>query len=150
MSRWKWWASSVKDRMPHTGITFVITALIIVGLGGCSTTQQTQRTTTVHYVQIHEQVAPRTLSVNKGDEIRWHNLSPSPVQIGILDTKWREHVICEKGFKRFGQVEDLVIIQPQEYVSLCFSKAGSIQYNVWLDPKNLTGSMSPTSTIRVD
>ena len=150
MSLRKQWASSVKRRMPYAGITFAFAALVIVELAGCGAAQDIQRSTTVHYIQIRQQITPRTLYVRRGDEIRWQNLLPGPVQVGLLDTKWREHVICEEGFKRFGQVEDLVIIQPQEYVSLCFSKTGTVHYNVWLDPGNLTGSMSPTSTIRID
>ena len=131
-------------------IRLAAAVLALVGLAGCGVTHVTEQSVTVHDVHIRQEVTPRMLFARRGDQIRWHNLLPSPVQIGILGTRWQDHVVCEKGFKRFGQMEDLVTIQPQEYVSLCFSQVGTVQYNVWLDPKNLTGSMSPTATIRID
>lgn len=130
-----------------------IAMLVFAGLaelGGCGAAQTIPRSARVHDVHIGQEVTPRMLYVQRGDEIRWHNLLPGPVRVGILDIKWRDHVVCEKGFKRLGLVEDLVTIQPQEYVSLCFSQVGTVRYNVWLDPANLTGSMSPTSTIRIE
>lgn len=125
-------------------------AVIFIVLGGCELSQTRPEDAAVHNVHIGDEVTPKFLSVQRGDEIRWHNLRPQPVKIGLLDIKWRDHLVCEKGFKRFGQVDDLVVIQPQEYVSLCFSHTGTVRYNVWLDPNNLTGSMTPTSTIRID
>lgn len=124
--------------------------LALVGLAGCGVSHVTDKSVTVHDVHIRQEVTPRMLYARKGDEIRWHNLRASPIQIGILGTKWQDHVTCEKGFTRFGQMDDLVTIQPKEHVSLCFSQVGTVHYNVWLDPKNLTGSMSPTATIRID
>jgi hypothetical protein len=127
-----------------------LAATLAGGLGGCGGTPLGDRSMTVHTIRIQQEVSPRILYVRKGDEVRWQNLQPNPVQIGILGTKWQDHLTCEKGFSQFGQVTDLVTIQPQEQVSLCFSRAGTVQYNVWLDPKNLTGSMSSTATVRVD
>jgi len=55
-----------------------------------------------------------------------------------------------EGPRGFGTIDDLVVIAPQEYVSLCFAQPATIRYNVWLDAKNVKGSMSPTATIRID
>ena len=121
----------------------------ITGFSGCGTAA-VSNPTTVHDVNISQDVTPRLLTVQPGDEIRWHNLLPSPVKVGILDNKWQDNILCQKGFMWFGQMNDLVTIAPNEYVSLCFSKPGTVRYNVWLDPNNLTGSMTPTSTIRID
>jgi hypothetical protein len=131
-------------------VRLAVAMLALMEVAGCGATHVTERSGRVHDVHILQEVTPRMLYARRGEEIRWHNLLPSPVQIGILGTRWQGHVTCEKGFTRFGQMEDLVTIQPQEHVSLCFSKVGTVQYNVWLDPKNLTGSMSPTATIRID
>jgi hypothetical protein len=134
------------NRIPlATGVLIWLTALY-----GCGLAHTAAKGASVHEVRIGEDVAPRLLYVQRGDEIRWHNGRPHPVQLGLLDTTWRTHVICEKGFRRFGLLEDLVVIPPQQYVSLCFSRVGTIRYNVWLDPDNLAGSMTPTSAIRVD
>ena len=55
----------------------------------------------------------------------------------------------EKGFTRFGTMQDTAIIQPREYVSICFSQPGTIQYNVWLNPDDPRGSITPTAKIQV-
>jgi hypothetical protein len=144
------WESFPPFRGPWDIVRLTMVGLFVAGMVGCGATHVATRTATVHEIQIQQEISPRMLHVRTGDEIRWHNLLSSPVQIGILGTKWQDYVMCEKGFKQFGQVMDLVMIQPQEHVSLCFSKVGTVQYNVWLDPKNLTGSMSSTATIRID
>ena len=139
---------STPGRNAITALALAVT--LAAGLDGCGGTPLSHRSMTVHTIRIQQEVSPRILYVRKGDEVRWQNLQPNPVQIGILGTKWQDHLTCEKGFSQFGQVTDLVTIQPQEHVSLCFSSPGTVQYNVWLDPKNLTGSMSATATVRVD
>jgi len=128
---------------------FSVLWLTVTAFSGCGTSAVTP-SPTVHEVHIREDVTPRLLNVRRGDEIRWRNLLPVPVKVGILDNTWQDKVGCQKGFQWLGQMNDLVTIAPQDYVSLCFSKPGTISYNVWLDPKNLTGSMTPTSTIRID
>jgi hypothetical protein len=125
-------------------------SILLLGMLSCTAGPQAGGSGAVRYIQIRHDVTPPTLYARVGDEIRWHNLSPDPVRVGILDNKWRDHVACEKGFTRFGMMEDLVTIQPQEYVSLCFSKAATVRYNVWLHAQNLKGSMSPTASIRID
>jgi hypothetical protein len=117
---------------------------------GCSLKERAQRAGTVRYVKILDEVKPTTLYVRVGDEIRWLNLQSCPVRVGILNGGWHGDVTYEKGFKRFGTMEDLVVIAPQEYVSLCFAKPATVHYNVWLDAQTFKESMSPTATIRID
>lgn len=117
---------------------------------GCSQKGGAQSAGTVRCVQILEEVKPPTLYARVGDEIRWVNLQSSPVRVGILNGGWHSDVSCEKGFTRFGTMEDSVEIPPQEYVSLCLGKPATLHYNVWLDAENIKGSMTPTATIRVD
>ena len=126
-------------------------SILLLGILSCTTGPHAGGSSgAVRYIQIRHDFTPSTLYARVGDEIRWHNVSPDPVRVGILDNKWRDHVACEKGFTRFGTMEDVVTIQPQEYVSLCFSKAATVRYNVWLHAENLKGSMSPTAAIRID
>jgi hypothetical protein len=124
--------------------------ILLLGILSCTTGPHAGGSGAVRYIQIRQNFIPSTLYARIGDEIRWQNVSPDPVRVGILDNKWRDHVVCEKGFTRFGTMEDVVTIQPQEYVSLCFSKAATVHYNVWLHAQNLKGSMSPTAAIRID
>lgn len=107
---------------------------------------QSVRTRDIH---IRDHVSPPDLYVNAGDEVRWHNLRADPVKVGLLSHHQLDLVSCEKGFKRFGTVEDTATIPPREYVSLCFSRPGTVQYNVWLDPSDPHRSMVPTAKIQV-
>ena len=140
--------SGVFGRWMLVGLTLSVSIASVVI--GCSLTEPVQKTGTVRYVQILDEVKPPTLYAQVGDEIRWLNLQSSPVRVGFLNGGWHGQVACEKGFKRFGTMEDLVEIAPQDYVSLCFAKPATVRYNVWLDAQNLKGLMSPTATIRID
>lgn len=142
------WVSSVFGR--KTLVSLVMALWVVSEIVGCSQNVSVQSTGAVRYVHILDEVRPQTLYARVGDEIRWLNLQSGPVRVGILHGAWDGHVACEKGFKRFGAMDDVVVIAPQEYVSLCFAKPATIRYNIWMDAKNLKGSMSPTATIRID
>src|SRR5262245_25849869 len=133
-----------------TGVGFIVVLCVGLPVSGCSVNERVQSTGTVRYVEILNEVKPSTLHARVGDEIRWVNLQSSTVRVGILNGGWHGHVACEKGFKTFGSMADWAEIPPQEYVSLCFGKPATVQYNVWLDTQNPRGSMTPTATIRVD
>ncbi|BCA56155.1 conserved exported protein of unknown function [Nitrospira sp. KM1] len=132
-----------------TGRGLLEIALMLALLQGCGVGKPGAGTA-VRYVEINKEVTPRVLFARIGEEVRWHNASSSPIRVGILNVAWRDVVSCETGFGSFGAMEDVVTIPPQDYASLCFSKATTVQYNVWLDLENIKGSMSPTATIRVD
>lgn len=148
----KMWERQTRARIGLRGRLAVASLLSILlsGILSCTAGPHAGGSGAVRYIQIRHDVTPSTLYAQVGDEIRWHNLSQDPVRVGILDNKWRDHVACEKGFTRFGTMKDVVTIQPQEYVSLCFSKAATVRYNVWLHAQNLKGAMSPTAAIRID
>jgi hypothetical protein len=124
-------------------------ALCLTFISGCSNTSTISPSIRTHFIQIREQVSPQDLYVNVGDEVRWQNLRPDPVKVSLLTHHRPDLVSCEKGFTRFGAMEDSAMIPPREYVSLCFSKPGTIQYNVWLNPADPRGSMTPTANIQV-
>lgn len=129
------------------GLTIALACLAFVL--GCASGSTTSRSIRTHFIQIREQVSPKDLYVYVGDEVRWQNLRPDPVKVGLLSHVNQDLVSCEKEFARFGSMEDTATIPPREYVSLCFSKPGTIQYNVWLNPENPRGPMTPTANIHV-
>lgn len=118
-------------------------------LSGCANTAAISPSIRTHFIQIREQVSPQDLYVYVGDEVRWQNLRPDPVKVSLLSHHRLDLVSCEKGFTRFGTMEDTATIPPTEYVSLCFSQPGTIQYNVWLNLDNPRGSMTPTARVQV-
>ena len=117
---------------------------------GCSTPSTTRLTGAVRYFNIRTDVAPRQLIVQIGDEIRWQNLNPHPVRLRMLEESDPTVIACDKGFKQFGVVQDTVTIAPMQSVSLCFSKPGTIRFNIWLDADNPQGAMTPTGSIRIE
>ncbi len=102
-----------------------------------------------HYIHIQDSVSPHRLDVRVGDEVRWRNLRNEPVKISLLSHLSSAGISCQTGFSRFGMLDDTATIPPNAYVSLCFARAGSIQYNVWLKPADPFGSMTPTAKVVV-
>jgi hypothetical protein len=117
---------------------------------GCTSSPETTQRGQVIYVQIRDGVSPLELDASVGDEIRWQNLRSDPVKIGLLDTYDLKDVSCARGFTHFGLVDNFAIIAPNDYVSLCVSHRGTIQYNVWMDPDDMIHTMTRTATIYVE
>lgn len=117
---------------------------------GCSSKPISSLTGSVRYFNIRTDVAPRNLIVQVGDEVRWQNLNHHAVRLRMLEDHGPELFACDKGFSQLGVVQDTVTIAPLQSVSLCFSKAATLRFNVWLDADNPHGAMTPTSTIRVE
>jgi hypothetical protein len=128
------------------GLTVVCVGLALIA--GCANPPGTQPVRT-HDIHILEHVSPQDLYVTTGDEVRWQNLRPDPVKVGLLSHDHLDLVSCGKGFKRLGMVDDTATIPPMGYVSLCFSRPGIVQYNVWLNPADPRGRMTPTARIEV-
>ena len=105
---------------------------------------------TVRTVEISHQVNPRVMYASPGEEVRWTNARSNAVRIGFLSKRLLEDHRCQKGIvDLFGQVDDLVTIAPGESISLCFARTGDLQYNVWFDPEDPRGAISPTLTISI-
>ncbi len=129
----------------------LLLVLLTIGFNsGCTTSTNSRLTGAVRYFNIRSEIAPRHLIAQIGDEIRWQNLNQHPVTLRMLEDSDPELLACDKGFKRFGVVQDTVTIAPLQSVSLCFLKPGTIRFNVWLDADNPQGAMTPTGTIRVE
>ncbi|MGZ9159190.1 MAG: hypothetical protein ACXW36_10045 [Nitrospira sp.] len=127
--------------------------LVLFAIGfdaGCSSKPISRLTGSVRYFNIRTDVAPRHLIVQVGDEVRWQNLNHHAVRLRMLEDHGPELFACDKGFSQLGVVQDTVTIAPLQSVSLCFSKAATLRFNVWLDADNPHGAMTPTSTIRVE
>lgn len=118
-------------------------------LAGCAFVPTDTSPHHTHYVHIQDTVSPQSLAVHIGDEVRWQNLRSEPVRISLLSHLSGSGVSCETGFSHFGSLDDTATIPPNAYVSLCFARAGSIQYNVWLKPDDPLRSMTPTAKIIV-
>ncbi|HJT20580.1 MAG TPA: hypothetical protein VJ746_08920 [Nitrospira sp.] len=102
-------------------------------------------------IEITEVVKPGTVYAKTGEEIRWQNLRDNPVRVGFLSKRLLNDLGCRKGLSAFlGEVDDLVTIEPGESIGICPLRSGVLQYNVWFDPDNPKGAISPTGTIHVE
>lgn len=116
-------------------------------LAACAAASPDTAPVHTHYIHIQDAVAPQRHDVHVGDEGRWKNPRHEPVKISLLSQLSESGVSCQTGFSRFGSLDDTATIPPDAYVSPCFARAGSIQYNVWLKPEDPLRSMTPTAKI---
>lgn len=129
----------------------VMGAVLLLTSSACSHPAATEAPRTIREVQIGDTVEPQLLYTKPGEEIRWQNARSTPVNLGFLTTSLLKDLSCQKGVvTMFGVVKDFVSIPPQEWVSVCFARPGELKYNVWLNPENPRGAISPTATIRVE
>ena len=125
-------------------------AMAIAFSVACGHTPSTDAGRSVRTVEISQQVNPRVMYASPGEEVRWTNARSNAVRIGFLSKRLLEDHRCQKGIvDLFGQVDDLVTIAPGESISLCFARTGDLQYNVWFDPEDPRGAISPTLTISI-
>lgn len=125
-------------------------AVMVSLAAGCAHTSPTAAARTVRTVEISNQVNPHVMYASPGEEVRWTNARQNTVRVGFLNLRLMEDNQCERGLvDMFGQVNDHVTIEPGESISLCPAKTGDLQYNVWFDPDNPRGAISPTLTIKI-
>lgn len=132
---------------------YMYCAFFILTFSGCAASSGLSESARIRDVQIHGQghITPIELHASVGEEIRWHNRLSTPVHLGFLGVKAVNEVGCEKGFKTwYGGVKDFVTIHPGEYVSVCFTRARTVRYNIWTDLLNPFHSMSMTAVIYLD
>lgn len=126
-------------------MVFIFTSLFIAS---CASLPETSRTGNIHYVRIDREVSPAELLVKIGDEIRWVNLRPSPVRVVFPDGGLAD-VSCHDGFSSLGIMRASATLRPEEYASLCFSKAGVFHYEVRLESGASTEVITRPGTIQV-
>ena len=116
---------------------------------GCGLAASTDART-VRTIEISNQVNPSVMYASPGEEVRWTNARSNAVRIGFLSMRLLEDHRCQKGIVNlFGQVNDHVTIEPGASISLCPTKTGDLQCNVWFDPENPRGAISQTLTVSV-
>lgn len=141
-------ATAAAGRLGRAGC-LLLGAVVPLWLWACAPLPKPPEEATVRYIQIREDALPRDLYASVGDEVRWQNLTSTPVRLGLLGAQGLDRATCQRGFARFGSLDDFVTIKPRDYVSLCFSFPGIVRYNVWLDADNPRGPMTPTGRIHL-
>lgn len=124
--------------------------LSLIGLSACSMfTPQTTRTGEIRDVTVEEGLAPATINVRIGDEVRWVNHRTLPVQIDFIE-KDLDGVSCHRGFTNWiGMKTESTTVGPSKTASVCFSKTGVIPYNVRMESALPGGKQIVKGEIRV-
>ncbi|MDH4098080.1 MAG: hypothetical protein OEW25_12640 [Nitrospira sp.] len=133
--------------------TCVIAVLCLCVFSGCALSSESDAQPRVLDVHIHDRnhIVPDHLYAAVGEEIRWHNLLSVPVHLGFLGVKPIKEVGCGKGFTTwYGGIKDMVMIPAGEYVSVCFTRTGTVRYNIWTDLGDPLHSISPTAVIHLE
>ena len=81
------------------------------------------RTGSIHDIRIGDAITPEQLTVKPGDEVRWVNARSAGGQI-VFTNSLRDRVSCQHRFSG----KDSTRLDPNEYVSLCFSAPGTYKY----------------------
>jgi plastocyanin len=129
---------------------YLFLAMTMALLTGCGHSPSAGAGRTVRTIEIAQQVNPLVMYASPGEEVRWMNARSNPVRVGFMNMRLLEEHRCQKGIvDLFGQVNDHVTIEPGESISLCFVRTGDLRYNVWFDPEDPRGAISPTLTVSI-
>jgi plastocyanin len=101
--------------------------LPISACAGLPTHSQTGRAAVVKITD--EEVSPRDVTVQPGDEVTLLNQRDSPVWI-YFGRESPKELSCQRGFSFFWGVEEAAKINPGESASLCLSRSG--EYGYWV------------------
>jgi plastocyanin len=107
-----------------------LTAALLVGCAGLGSSglHDTSRTGRVHDIKITaDEVTPKKITVQPGDEIRWVNHRTAPVSIAFTDPL-DQKLTCQRQFAQMTGPKHTTTIQPNEAVSLCFAGPGVLTY----------------------
>jgi plastocyanin len=123
-----------------------------MGMGGGDSMPTVTRTGMVKDVIIREDVAPATLTVNPGDEIRWINKRQGAARVVFLDPV-TEQLSCQRNFGGMmaGSKTNQYTanLSSNDSASLCFRNAGEIKYVVRADSTLPSGEVNIPGTITV-
>lgn len=129
-------------------VTLLATAgcAAIAGTGGIA---DATRTGVVRDVRFEERMTPAEIWVQPGDEVRWINERSAPVTVQFLGDALDE-VSCQSGFSNLiRRQQEAATIGPNESVSLCFERTGTVTYNARMESPVAGGELIEQGTIHV-
>jgi len=101
----------------------------------------------IHFVTIDDGVSDTNLRTKTGEEVRWVNVRTAPVAV-IFPGPMNGDLSCKRGFLQDEDQRTTAVILPDEYASLCFSKAGRLTYRV-VDVQRQDVELNHAATIHV-
>jgi hypothetical protein len=126
----------------------VLIVAAVLGLVGC-TLPRTTRTAVIHDIKIAEDLSSETLMAQPGDEIAWINMRKMEVQLDVPNLS-SDQLSCQRGFRNWmGQVDESVVLKPNDIVSLCFKAPMVVNYNVRAETALPGGKQLMGGTVKV-
>jgi len=117
--------------MPFKTPGLVVTLLCLAT--ACAALPTTSRTGKVHEITIAEEISPRDLEVQPGDEVQWVNRRGAPVWVYFFRDS-PDELSCQRGFSYYYGTEEVAKVEPNQSVSLCFAGVGAVEYLVQRQP----------------
>jgi plastocyanin len=128
----------------------LLTSVGCASIAGTAGIADATRTGKIHDVRFETHMTPVNLWVRPGDEVRWVNQRSTPVTVEFLGNAL-DDVTCQSGFSSFlKRQQEAATIKPNESVSLCFGKAGTVTYNARMDSPVAGGQVIESGTIQID
>lgn len=135
--------------MPRVRAFHLFSLVAITALAAACSHPPTSRSGAVHDIRIIEGPEPADLVVNLGDEVRFVNARTLPVRVDFVNIK-RDDLSCERGFSNIvGTVQESAIIKPNESASVCFAKAGAVNYNLRMESALPGGQAISSGVVRI-
>jgi plastocyanin len=124
----------------HRGIAASLTVATFAALSACSTVplgssglHDTSRTGKVHDIHIvGNEISPKKVVVQPGDEIRWVNHRTAPVRVAFTDPL-DQKLSCERNFAMMTGLRHTTKIGANNSASLCFAGPGMLIYMVRME-----------------
>jgi plastocyanin len=124
----------------RSAITASLAFAILSALSGCTAVplgssglHDTSRTGKVHDINIiGNEVAPKKIVVQPGDEIRWVNHRTAPVRVAFTDPL-DQKLSCERNFAMMTGLRHTTKIGANDSASLCFAGPGMLIYMVRME-----------------
>lgn len=114
---------------------------------GCVGLPESSRTGSAYRVSISdEDISPKDLTVQPGDEILFSNSGPTRVWVYFANDHCNA-LSCRRGFSYFWGNEESAAIQPNASVSLCFSTPGI--YGYWVQPRRTDRGGAPQGQLSI-
>lgn len=135
--------------MPRFRPLFFFSLVMVTALAAACSHPPTTRSGAVRDIRIIEGPEPADLIVNLGDEVRFVNARTLPVRVDFVNIN-HEDLSCERGFSNIvGTVQESATIKPNESASVCFAKAGVVNYNLRMESALPGGKVISPGVVRV-
>ena len=126
-----------------------ICLVALVCVAGCESTPTVTRTGDVKDIIIGDDLSPREVAVNAGDEVRWINKRTAPVRIVFLDPAALKQLSCKNNVGGWMTPSDTAKLGKSETASACFRDPGYVRYTVRMESGDMTGEHNVSGVVRV-